>query len=156
MTQITICTAIWCDRDPGRGAYAFRYEKQGEKPVRGAFGRRESTTNRLQLMALLGALHNIGQSHPGESFEIILESPSTHLTNGLETAEELGKPGQKDHDLWAWIAEATELHRIQANLVMTGGNIEMQHLQQLAQEAGSRQGLPPDVGYEEAERNRQG
>ena len=156
MLKITVCTAIWCDTNPGRGAYAFRYEQAGEKPVRGAFGRRSTTNNRLQLLAPLGSLHNIEQHHPGEGAEISVESSSTYLTNGLEKAREKSQEHQKNHDLWERIAEAAQRHDIQAIWVRAGSNIELQHLQQIAREAGNRLNLPPDLGYEVTEQETDG
>ena len=157
MPNITICTAVWCDQNPGRGAYAFRYEQDGQRPTHGAFGRRNTTNNRLQLMGLLGALHNIDQRNPQAGrLEILVETSSTYLSNGLESAQEKAQQGRNNHDLWERIAEVAQRHRIQARWVKAGSNIELQHIQQIARDAGNRPSLPPDTGYETTEQETDG
>lgn len=157
MPDVSITTAVWCREDPGAGAYAFRCEQAGRKPVQAAFGRRLTTANRMQMMALLGAAMNIEKANPGrEGLEIRLRSTGAHLVNGIRLGQEKSPPGDENGDLWARIAGVSDRHSLTAERVQAGSTIELQVLQKLAEEAALREGLPPDTGYEAMTRGQPG
>ena len=149
MTEVTILTTIWCQENPGAGAFAFRYEQEGRQPVAAAFGRRFTTTNRMQMMAFLAAMQHIEKTNPGRTWmEILLRSSSEILVGSILRGHEKSQAGQKNADLWARIAEITDRHHVSAEWIKTRSTLEIQVLQQQAQHASQVADLPPDTGYE--------
>ena len=126
MPEITITTTIWCRENPGQGAYAFRYEQRGRRPVGAAFGRRLSTTNRLQMLGFLGAMQHIEKTNPGRTgMDILLRSSSEILVGSILQGHEKSGEGQKNADLWARIAEITDRHHISAEWIEARSTLEL-------------------------------
>ena len=149
MTKTIIWTSIWCQGNPGRGAYAFQYgDDGGEGRTQGAFGRSHTTTNRLQLMAVLGALHNLernGRIKAGD--EVLVHSSSRYLTDGIGKAVLRSERGEVNADLWGRIAAAAGRYRIRPEWVKTRSARELLELQAMARQVSTDEELPPDTGY---------
>ena len=152
MPPITVWTTIFCQENPGRGAYAFQVERRGLRPLRAAFGRRRTTTNRMQLMGVIAALTQLNRRHPGEQLDITLHSPSRYVTDGIHKAWHKGqKEGKPNADLWQRLEEQLGDHRVDAEWARTGSTPQLAKLQEMAQEACRQENLPPDTGYEKME-----
>ena len=138
--------------EPRARAYAIRIDQEGKAPLRAAFGRRHTTTtNRMQLFAVIAALTHIRRLHPGENLEITLRSSSRYVTDNIHKAWHKARECETNADLQEKLDEAMGDHRIEAKWVKTGSAQELVELQQQAGVACGERTLPADTGYERGE-----
>ena len=151
MPGITVWATISCQSNPGPGAYAFRIEQADTPPVQAGFGRRRTTTNRMQLFGVIAALTQINRLHPGEDLDITVRSSSRYVTDNLHKAWHKAQEGETNADLWEKLDKVLGDHRVEGEWVKTGSTPQLTELQQLAAQACAQPDLPPDVGYEQQE-----
>ncbi len=151
MPDCLVWTTISCLQNPGPGAYAIRIDQEGKAPLQAAFGRRHTTTNRMQLFAVIAALTHIRRLHPGENLDITLRSSSRYVTDNLHKTWHKSQEGETNADLSELLDDAMDDHRIEAKWVKTGSAQELVELQQQAGVACGERALPADTGYERGE-----
>ena len=149
MPNLVIWTTISCRQNPGPGAYAFRIDQEGKAPLRAAFGRRRTTSNRMELFAIIAALTHIRRLHPRENLDITLRSSSRYVTDNIhKTWHKSQEGGETNADLWKLLDDAMDDHQVDAERINDGSAPELVELQDMADSACSSPELKPDVGYE--------
>lgn len=138
MTQIHAFTDGACLGNPGPGGWAALLRaKGGERMLAG--GERDTTNNRMELMAAIGALEALQRP-----CEVLLTTDSRYVMQGIEqwvpkwrangwrTAD---KKPVKNQDLWQRLAAAVEGHQVRWQWVRGhSGHAENERVDQSARE----------------------
>lgn len=116
MKEVQLYTDGACRGNPGRGGYgAILVYGKYEKEISG--GERETTNNRMELMAAICGLEALR-----ESCAVTLYSDSKYLVDAFllgwveswrENGWKRGRDELKNPDLWARLYELTKLHRVE-------------------------------------------
>ena len=151
--RVTIYTDGACIGNPGPGGYgAVLLYGDRRKEISG--GRRETTNNRMEMLAAIIALEALEQP-----CEVTLSSDSQYLVNGMALGWALRwrqngwrrnkKEKAANPDLWDILLGLCEKHHVQFQWIRGhAGDAENERCDQLATAAAQRLDLPVDQGYE--------
>ena len=153
LKEIIIYTDGACSGNPGPGGYGcvLRYNKS-RKELSGGF--RETTNNRMELIAALKALESL--KYP---CKVKLYSDSKYLVNAMTKGwakrwkaknwMRTGTEKAKNPDLWEDLLRLCEIHEVEFIWVKGhAANEENNRCDELAVQAYSDPDLPTDSGYE--------
>lgn len=136
MKKIRIYTDGSCLNNPGFGGYAYimRY-KEHEKI--GSGSQKDTTNNRMELLAIIEALKTLKEACEVELFtdsKLMVQS----INEWLETWVKKGFKGKKNVDLWQEYLKVSKDHKIKAFWVKAHNNHpENEKCDKLAREAAS-------------------
>ncbi|MBM3937008.1 MAG: ribonuclease HI [Sphingomonadales bacterium] len=151
MAQITVYTDGSALGNPGPGGYAaILISGRHRKEISGGY--RQTTNNRMEIMAAIAALQQI----QGSAHEIELVSDSKYLTEPFNKRWVVGWINRKwknvkNPDLWKQLLDLVEAHHMQWTWIK-GHNQhpENERCDLLAKEAASKSELLEDQGYIES------
>ena len=155
---ITIYTDGSSLGNPGPGGWGavLIYGKR-RKELSGGF--RLTTNNRMEILAVIEALKALNNK---ERYNVKLHTDSSYVVNSMTKgwiynwkAKNWIKKGKPvlNADLWQQLLEENKKHDIEYIWVKAHVGIpENERCDQLAKEAASYDDLPPDLGYEKANR----
>ena len=158
--KVVLYTDGGCLVNPGAGGYGVvMLHKDRRKELSGGYAR--TTNNRMELMACIAGLAALKQPA-----QVVLFSDSSYVVGGIEKGwaqrwrangwrRDEGGHGQpvKNADLWARLLELCERHVVQfVQLKGHAGAAENERCHELASAAMQRTTLPPDLGFDPAEK----
>ena len=155
--HVEIYTDGACRGNPGKGGWgAILVYGKYEKEMSG--GERETTNNRMELLAVIKGLEAI----KWENAEVHVYSDSSYVVNAinkgwLEGWQRRGYAKVKNPDLWMRFANLYRMHRVSFHWIKGhAGHPENERCDALAVAAGAGavaagKILPPDPGYVEQE-----
>jgi len=158
--KVVLYTDGGCLVNPGIGGYGVVMLHKGRrKELSGGYAR--STNNRMELIACIAGLQLLKQPAA-----VVLFSDSSYVVNGVEKGwaqrwrangwrRNEGGHSQKvkNADLWGRLLELCEQHDVQfIQLKGHAGAAENERCHQLASAAMERSDLPPDPGFDSAEK----
>ncbi|QTA89424.1 ribonuclease HI [Desulfonema magnum] len=151
--EVTIYTDGGCHNNPGPGGYGvvLIYGKH-RKELSGGF--RRTTNNRMELMACIMGLKKLKRK-----CSVTLYSDSKYVVNGITKgwARRWQRNGwmrnktdrAENADLWVQLLDLCNMHDVKFVWVKGhAGNAGNERCDQLATQAASQPGLPPDTAYE--------
>jgi len=153
MKRVTIYTDGACIGNPGPGGYgAVILFGRHRKEISGGY--RETTNNRMELLAAIRALEALN-----EPCAMTLHSDSAYVVNAMNKGWakqwqadgwKRGKRGKaKNPDLWERLLDLTSTHRVTFKWVPAHRGIpENERCDELANKAARGEKLCVDVGYE--------
>lgn len=155
LKEVSIYTDGACIGNPGPGGYGvvLLYGNH-RKELSGGF--RLTTNNRMEMMAAIVGLRSLKTS-----CAVTLYSDSQYLVEAIEKGWALRwqannwwrnkKEKAANADLWQQLLDLCSQHQVTFKWVKGhAGNPENERCDQLAVQAASQEGLPPDTGYENA------
>ena len=155
LKHVELYTDGACIGNPGPGGYGIvLIYKNVRKELSGGY--RETTNNRMELMAAIIGLRALKQK-----CSVVLYSDSEYLINSLSEgwAEKWRENGWKrskrqkalNPDLWEELLRLCDYHEVEFKWVRGHeGNTENERCDKLAMAAARRQNLPIDLGYKNA------
>lgn len=152
LCRVMIYTDGACFGNPGPGGYGAVLVF-GDKRKELSGGRRETTNNRMELMAVIEALATL--TKPCEA-EVVTDSK--YVCDAIEKKWLAGwqkkgwktatKTPVKNQDLWRLLIPLLEAHTVKFTWVRGhSGHAENEHCDVLAKAAAGKTGLPRDEGY---------
>ena len=159
--KVVFYTDGGCSNNPGAGGYGvvcLRGNKR--KELSGGF--RKTTNNRMEMMACIVALRSLKSKH-----SVIIYSDSKYVVEGINKgwADKWKVNGWMrtktekavNVDLWSELLNLYDKHNVKFKWVKGhAGNPENERCDKLALRAMSKKGLPPDINYEERQKNTDG
>ncbi len=150
--RVMIYTDGACFGNPGPGGYGAVLLYNGTKKELSG-GRRETTNNRMELMAVIEALASL--TRPCEA-EVVTDSK--YVRDAIEKKWLAGwrkkgwitasKTPVKNQDLWKRLIPLLETHKVKFSWVRGhSGHPENERCDVLAKSAAGQSGLPKDEGY---------
>ena len=158
LKQVEIFTDGSCRGNPGKGAYGIllRFGKIEKKISQGFI---ETTNNRMELMAPIIALDSLK-----EKCHVKLTTDSKYVKNGItlwiknwqkNNWQSASKKPIKNQDLWQKLYLVTKKHEVSWHWVKGhSGNRENEICDKLAFDATSDLKLKQDIGYFQANQNK--
>jgi len=151
--KIVIYTDGGCSNNPGPGGYGVVFVR-GNTREEHSGGFRQTTNNRMELMACIVALQALRSRHSATIY-----SDSKYVVDSIEKGwVEKWKANDwmrtrtekaKNVDLWSELLELCVKHKVEFKWVKGhAGNPENERCDNLAMRAMSKKGLPPDRNYE--------
>ncbi len=151
--EVTIYTDGGCHNNPGQGGYGVvLIYGQHRKELSGGF--RRTTNNRMELMGCITGLKKLKRK-----CSVTLYSDSKYVVNGITKGWARrwqannwmrNKTDRAENaDLWAQLLDLCNMHDVRFVWVKGhAGNAGNERCDQLATQAASQSGLPPDTVYE--------
>jgi ribonuclease HI len=158
--KVVLYTDGGCLVNPGAGGYGVvMLHNDRRKELSSGYAR--TTNNRMELMACIAGLEALKQPSAA-----VLFSDSSYVVNGIEKGwaqrwrangwrrSETGQSQPvKNADLWGRLLDLCDQHTVQFVLVKGhAGAAENERCHQLASAAMQRATLPPDPGFDSAEK----
>ncbi|MBS1735423.1 MAG: ribonuclease HI [Bacteroidetes bacterium] len=151
--KVIIYTDGAASGNPGPGGYGV-VMIWGKHLKKFSKGYRLTTNNRMELMAVIAALKMLKRT--GLQIEIFTDSnyvvkaiKEGWLKNWIRNGFKKGTKQIKNKDLWTEYASLAPTHKINLNWVKGHADNEMNNLcDELATSAARGKSLPPDIGYE--------
>jgi ribonuclease HI len=141
LQEVTIYVKGACLSNPGPGGYAAVLIS-GERRKELAGGRRLTTNNRMEVLAVIEALAALKWP-----CRVIVRSASRYLVDGGNQRQT--QRTQVNVDLWDKLRDICEKHDVGFEWVSRqAGHPESERCQRMAQAEARREGLPEDINYE--------
>jgi len=150
MAQIIVYTDGAARGNPGPGGYGVVL-MSGAHRKELAEGFRNTTNNRMELLAVIVALESI----KGGGHVVTIYSDSKYVVDSVDKGwvfgwQKKGFKGKKNVDLWKRFLAVYSKNPVKFVWVKGHANIpENERCDALAVAASKQENLPPDVGYEE-------
>ena len=151
--HVNIYTDGSCLRNPGPGGYGIIMEYEGKKTEKSG-GFRETTNNRMELMAAITALESLK-----EKSRVIIYTDSEYLVNSMTRGwakrwkennwVKSDKKSALNPDLWSKLLKLCEKHEVEFIWIRGhNNNSENERCDRMANEAAKKPNLPADEMYE--------
>jgi ribonuclease HI len=148
--KVVIYTDGGCITNPGPGGYGAVILDQGKRKETSA-GYRQTTNNRMELLACIAALETLKQP-----VSVVLYSDSRYVVNGISQGWAKRWRAQnwmrdkknraKNADLWSRLLYLCEKHQVHFEWVKGhAGDPENERCDQLSTSAALKPNLPPDI-----------
>ena len=150
--EATIFTDGACLGNPGPGGYGVIVITAGP-PIELSGGCRETTNNRMELMAAIEGLKALAQPS-----RVTLFSDSRYMVDNFTQGwarkwRAKGYKGKKNADLWDQLLDLCERHRVEMRWVQGhAGHLENERCDWLSVQAARRRDLPADEEYERSQK----
>ena len=155
--QAVLYTDGGCLENPGRGGYGAILLVAGNRRNELTGGFRLTTNNRMELMACIAGLEALPRR-----CSVTVYSDSRYVVDGIRKGwakqwqanrwRKRNKERAENVDLWARLLDLCSRNRVEFKWVRGHkGHPGNERCDQLATEAASRPGLPPDVAYEDGQ-----
>lgn len=151
MAEITVYTDGAARGNPGPGGYGIVL-MSGVHRKELAAGYRNTTNNRMELLAVIVAL----ESAKGNGHDITIYSDSKYVVDSVSKGwvfgwVKKGFKGKKNADLWRRFLKIYPANKVKFIWVKGHANIpENERCDALAVAASKQENLPPDLGYEQS------
>lgn len=151
--MITIYTDGAAQGNPGPGGYGvvLKYKDYRKELTEGF---RKTTNNRMELLAVIKGLEALTRN----DIEVTIYSDSKYVVDAIEKGwlknwVKTGFKKKKNVDLWQKFLPLYNKHKVKFKWVKGhAGNVENERCDRLAVLSAQQPDLPPDVGYEQLEK----